>query len=89
MYVVHNLIINKKGSNMIHFKVFFILLAVGALVACGGGEDSRMQHEAEIEETETAVVDSIISDLDKTSEELQSISDEVKRAIDELLEEDN
>jgi hypothetical protein len=74
---------------MFNLMLFFIFLTVAVLVGCGSAEDSRPQHGTEIEETESAVVDSIISDLDRTSEELQSISEEVKKAIDDILVEDN
>lgn len=74
---------------MINLKLLFVLLTVTVLIGCGGGEDSRPQPGADPEETEAAVVDSIISDLDKTSEDLQSMSEEVRSALDELLEEEN
>lgn len=73
---------------MIKFKVLLFLLPAALLIGCGGSEDSRPGSDAEIDEMESAVTDSIISDLDKTTKELQSISEEVERAIEEL-EEDN
>jgi len=75
---------------MINFKKCFIVLISAVLIGCGGSGESQQKPQSETEavaeSTSSATADSIVNELDKSSQELQSLSEETQKAIDELSE---
>ena len=75
---------------MINFKAFMMVLISAVLIGCGGTGESQQEAQSETEAmaetTSTATADSIVNELDESSQELQSISEETQKAIDELSE---
>jgi len=75
---------------MMNFKRSLIVLISAILIGCGGSGESQQkpqsQTEAVAESTVSAYADSVVNELDKSSQELQSISEETQKAIDELSE---
>jgi hypothetical protein len=64
---------------MINFKAFLIVLISAVLIGCGGTGESQQEPQSETEAvaetTSSAAADSIINELDESSQELQSISE--------------
>lgn len=71
---------------MINFKQFVVLLVFAAMVGCGGSESQPGADQSQAA-PDSALADSIVDDLEKTSQELKSLSDEAQKAIDDLSEE--
>ena len=75
---------------MINFKAFIIVLISAILIGCGGTGESQQESQSETkavaETTSSAIADSIVNELDESSQELQSLSEETQKAIDELSE---
>ena len=76
---------------MINLKGFLIVAVSAVLIGCGGSGESQQEPQSEAEAvaetTSTATADSIVSELDESSQELQSVSEDAQKAVDELSEE--
>ena len=76
---------------MINLKGFLIVAVSAVLIGCGGSGESQQEPQSETEvmadTTSSTTADSIVSELDESSQELQSVSEEAQKAVDELSEE--
>ena len=76
---------------MINLKGFLIVLVSAVLIGCGGSGESQQEPQSETEAvaetTGSATADSMVTELDESSQELQSVSEEAQKAVDELSEE--
>ena len=74
-----------------NLKNLLVILTIAVLVSCGGKQETQQKSEqlnsdakSESEMTGSTSADSILNELEKSSLELQSTTDEAKKAIDEL-----
>ena len=76
---------------MINLKAFLIVAVSAVLIGCGGSGESQQEPQSETEvmadTTSSTTADSIVSELDESSQELQSVSEDAQKAVDELSEE--
>ena len=76
---------------MINLKGFLIVAVSAVLIGCGGSGESQQEPQSETEvmadTTSSTTADSIVSELDESSQELQSVSEDAQKAVDELSEE--
>jgi hypothetical protein len=76
---------------MINLKGFLIVIFSAVLIGCGGSGESQQEPQSETEAvadtTSSAIADSMVTQLDESSQELQSTSEEAQKAVDELSEE--
>ena len=74
-----------------NLKNLLVILVITVMVSCGGKQESQQESDqlhsdakSEVEMTDSTSADSILNELEKSSQELQSTTDEAQKAIDEL-----
>ena len=78
---------------MMNLKKLLVILVCVVMVSCGNTQESKQKSDqaqsdanSEVEMTGSTSADSVLNELEKSSQELQSITDEAQKAVDELSE---